>query len=805
MRVTYIKAHKYKRFPLSHNNVFEHHFTKKLTMLVGPNGAGKSSLIGLLTPLPPDKDDFYAGGFLELYIEHRGSSYKLLSDFTGNSPKFYFYKDEENLNGSTNVSTQRELAYQHFGLLPVVQDLMTGAESLTEMSLLSRKKMINAITNLNIESVLENYNGLKEKLKNQEFLLKNTTSLLMTEKQKLSDVSRIESLNRQKSQCRQMLDTLLKFRTELYQYSRTGDLGATQRAFNDCKRHWDSVYEAGYMYLTAYAYEQLPALRETAVAVISQSKTQLQSIYGRIEQLDQQIDTVRLLHLQDSQTLQTRFDQLQQERANTQASLKYLTPEDYSEQTLSQVLVLEHSLPDIIHQLPVNPDKKLGRTQYQELVAQRAGLVDELNKLLQQEISDTRMRQELLEHANYNCPNCNHTWLPEKVQSKLQRVEASLASIKEHKARLQVQAQSLNKPIEDQEVYLEIYSQFVNIFNTTKTVLSRFWSQVLDSELVYTDPHDISRMLRQLLQDTNHCTRLVAIEQELKEVGDKLALLKDIGEQSLQDLQTQRTTQEEAIDHHHTHIELQERNLTDYDNARHYYERLGHLSQLLQRAKDAVYTEHLHFTVAALVQETDDELSKLKVQMIEIDKELISHQSIERMVATYEEQIAHIQEDVKVLTILTDELSPKNGFIAKSISGFLNTIIGSINAEIAKIWDYKMVLKVINVEEDALNYKFKVVVEDRLEIEDVSKVSSGMKEIINLGMKKTLFKLLRLENHPAYLDEFGIRLDATHRTRIADTIFKMVGSETYSQIFLVTHLDLAYADFKDTEVIDLTP
>lgn len=804
MRVTYVKTHKYKRFPLSHKNVFEHHFTKKLTMLVGPNGAGKSSLIGLLTPLPPDKDDFYAGGYLEVHIEHRGSTYKLLSDFTGNSAKFFFYKDEENLNGSTNVSTQRELAFQHFGLLPVVQDLLTGSEMLTEMSLLSRKKMINAITNLNIESVLENYNGLKEKLKNQEFLLKNTTSLLMTEKQKLSDVSRVESLNRQKSQCRQMLETLLKFRTELHQYSRTGDLSATQRAFSDCKRHWDSVYEAGYMYLTSYPYEQLPQLRETAVAVISQSKTQLQTIYSRIEQLDQQIDTVTLLQVQDSQTLQTRFDQLHLERANIDASLKYLTKEDYSEQTLSQVLVLEHSLPDIIHQLPPNPDKKLGRTQYQELVAERAGVVAEINQLLQQEINDTRLRQELLEHSNYNCPNCNHNWLPQEVHSKLKAVEQSLTETKQRKAELQLKAQSLNQPIQDQEAYLEIFSQFANIFNATKTALSRFWGQVLDSELLYTDPHGVSRMLRQLLQDANSCTRVVEIDAELQQVGDKLALIKDIGEQSLQDLQKQRTVQEEAIDHYHTTIELQQRNMTDYDNARHYYERLGHLSRLLENARNAVFTEHLHFTVSALVQETDDELSKLKVQMIEIDKELISHQSIERMVASYEEQITHIQEDVKVLTILTDELSPKNGFIAKSISGFLNTIIGSINAEIAKIWDYKMVLKVINVEEDALNYKFKVVVEDRLEIEDVSKVSSGMKEIINLGMKKTLFKLLRLENYPMFLDEFGVRLDKTHRTRIADTIFKMVNSETYSQIFLITHLDLAYADFKDTEVIDLS-
>lgn len=802
MRVTYIKLHKYKRFPLSHASVFEHHFTKKLTMILGPNGAGKSSLIEQLSPLPPDKDDFYSGGFKEIDIEHNGYTYKLLSDFTTSSAKYFFYQDGENLNASNNISTQRELAFQHFSLVPIVQDLLTGAETFTEMSLISRKKLFNAITHLNIEAILENYNGLKDKLKNQEFLLKNTTSLLMTEKQKLSDTSRIESLSRQKSQCRHMLETLLRFRTELHQYSITGDLEASQRAFNTCKRHWDNIYEAGYMYLTSYPYEALANLREQSVSAISQAKTQLQSHYQRIEHLDQQIDAVRLLQLQDSESLQTRFNQLNLEKVNTQTSLRYLTQQDYTDQSLSQVLMLEHSLPDVIHQLPANPDKALGKSQYQELTTQRVALVVELNQLLQQEVNDTQLRQELLEHANYNCPSCSHSWLPEEVQDKLKKVEQSLVQTKERKANMQLRVQLMAEPIAKQEAYLEIFSQFVNLFNATKAVLGRFWSQVLDNEVLYTNPNDLSAMLRQLVQDANGCARLVEIDTQLKSVSEKLSLLKDIGEQSLQELQEQRSSQEEAIERCHICIDTQNRHLCDYESARHYYERLAHLSALLAKSKQAVQTQHLHHTVFALVQETDDELSKLKVQMIEIDKELTSHHLVERMVATYEAQITQIQEEVKVLTILTDELSPKNGFIAKSISHFLNVIIGSINTEISKVWEYKMQLKVIDVAEDSLNYKFKVVVEDRLEIEDVSKVSSGMKEMINLGMKKTLFKLLRLEHYPMYLDELAANLDQQHTEKIVHWIQLLIASETYSQVFLITHKE-NFSFLRDVELIEL--
>lgn len=804
MRILYIKLYKYKRFALSHRDVFEHHFEKKLSMILGPNGAGKSSLMNELSPLPPAKDDFYKGGYKEIHLEHNNLVYKLFSDFTENTPKYSFYAGGENLNPSMIVSTQRELAFQHFGLVPVVQDLLTGAENFTEMSLLNRKKLFNAITHLNIDAILDNYNDLKDQLKNQEFLLKNTTSLLMTEKQKLSDTTRVQMLEQQKEQCRQMLETLLQFRTEIHQYHRTGDLQAVQNAFKARQSHWNDIYERGYTYLTAYPYERLSALRDAALHSITQTQTQMQAHYIRIEHLDQQIDAIRLLQVQDAQHLETRLQQLTLEEGNIRVSLKYLLEEDLTEHTQSQVLVLEHSLPEVAHQLPMNPDKRLGKARYQELTLQRAEGVTELNRLLQQEIHDQKTRQELLEHANYECPNCQHSWLPHEVQSKLQAVELSLVQTREKKAQLQLSVQKLAEPIAEQEAYLEVFSQLTNVFNATKLPLERFWSVILNEEVLYQDPVKMVGMLRQLEHDTAGCLRLQALQVEYKGVADKLAVLKEIGAQSLQDLLGQREAVEEAIEYCHTRSDLEKRNLTDYDTAKHYYESLSELTRLLEKARQAVYTEHLHHTVCALVQETDDELSKLKVQMIEIDKELTSHHLVEKMVTTYEGQLVLIQEEVKVLTILTDELSPKNGFIAKSISHFLNVIIGSINTVIAGVWDYKMQLKVINVEEDALNYKFKVVVEDHLEVDDISKVSGGMKEIINLALKITLFKLLKLDHHVMYLDEFGVKLDTTHRARIADIIFKMIGSQTYSQIFLITHLDLAYTDFKDTETIDLT-
>lgn len=243
--------------------------------------------------------------------------------------------------------------------------------------------------------------------------------------------------------------------------------------------------------------------------------------------------------------------------------------------------------------------------------------------------------------------------------------------------------------------------------------------------------------------------------------------------------------------------------LKDVQRARQLHTKVALLHSASEHARSLLQSAQLKHVCDATVREIDAELSLCKISVIETQNELGQHQAIEQGVRVLREQVLEAEQNVKVLTALTNELSPKNGFIAKSVSQFLNAIIGSINAVIAGVWDYKMVLKAIDVENDALNYRFKLEVEDRLTVDDISKASAGMREIINLAMKVTLYKLLRLENHVAYLDEFGVKLDSSHRARVADVIFKMMASSTYSQIFLITHLDLAYGDFKDTEVIEL--
>jgi DNA repair exonuclease SbcCD ATPase subunit len=225
----------------------------------------------------------------------------------------------------------------------------------------------------------------------------------------------------------------------------------------------------------------------------------------------------------------------------------------------------------------------------------------------------------------------------------------------------------------------------------------------------------------------------------------------------------------------------------------------NHLETATSSLKDA----NMSYTAQEVLNVIESEQSKYKVILIETEREINNYNNIKYTIDKYRKTIDDIQSNIKVLDIILAELSPKNGLIAKSVSSFLNIIIENVNAIIGTVWDYKMVLRAINVEDEVLNYKFKVDVEDKITIEDISRVSSGMKEIINLSFKTLLYKLLKLENYPVFLDEFGVKLDKVHRSKISELVFKMMNSNYYSQIFLITHIETSYAIFKDVEVLEL--
>ncbi|MBX0311620.1 MAG: AAA family ATPase, partial [Sulfurihydrogenibium sp.] len=146
MLIKQVTFRNYKRFPLLQASEVVFTFDKKLNLIIGTNGCGKSSLVKELSPLPSQKEDFYTNGYKEIHIEHNNKDYILISDFTNNETSYSFIVDNEELNNSHNVTTQKILVQKHFSLTQDIYDILIGVQTFTSMTVVQRKKLFNQIS-----------------------------------------------------------------------------------------------------------------------------------------------------------------------------------------------------------------------------------------------------------------------------------------------------------------------------------------------------------------------------------------------------------------------------------------------------------------------------------------------------------------------------------------------------------------------------------------------------------------------------------------------------------------------------------
>lgn len=808
MHFTYLKLVNYKRFPLRDAEILEHEFNSRLTMIAGPNGAGKSSTFNELSPLPSNKSDFGKDGYKELHITKGNDRYVLICDFR-NGTQYSFKLNGEELNTAGIVSTQRELAKQHFGITQVIHDILIGTETLADMSLLTRKKLFNTITHLNIDKVLAGYEKLKEELKLNNLLLKTRLSAYQTESEKLITEERRQDVERDLKAVKANIDLIMGIRSDLMRFLGTEASAAAYDQLANVTHAIRTTVDQYHHLFTSYPASDLPRIKTEMQTQLGITQANLQEFYKTLLQKQNQRDSLHLSSAERKAELTAQVEHLQRQIDSTPSRLTFFPPDPtIPERADTALYSAEVNLKDLLEEMLPNSDtdgtRIYTKERYERLIAYRATLSQQLTSAMSLELSITESQNALTSvSGTVNCPACQYSWSIAELASANKHQKEELDAVRKEIDRLKGELARIERSLEELTTYFAQYKRYLSVKSETSKVLSPMWENIDQSGYIFTDPPAILGFFRRAHDDLVALRTLRDCQLELKQLNETLNSLTDSEQINVEQLAAEIDEITDQVSYlQETKIELQD-GLRDLGLVENLYTVVKALEDTQRSLKADLRTYHLDHLVKSIILVLDDKLREFKLIHIELENQQHQNELIQATLDRYMDEITDLEENIRVLTLAIDELCPKSGLIAKSISSFINTIIVNVNDTLSRIWNYKMRLVPFDLESGGLNYRFKVEVEDRHSVPDVSVLSKGMKEGVNLSFKLVIYQLLGLEHYPLYLDELASNLDAAHSANMSQLIHTLHASERFSQIFLITHKE-NFSFLKGIEVIDLS-
>lgn len=762
-----------------------------------------SSLFNELTPLPSDRNDFGKNGYKELHVELDKSSFVLICDFR-NKPLFSFCMNGEELNTAGNVSTQRELVEKYFGITFEIHELLVGKNSFTDMSLINRKKLFNAITHLNIDSILSHYNQLKEELRVNESHLKLQMSLLTAEEDKLKNVNRVESIEKEIEELNKHVEALFSMRGSLTTYLSNKSLTEAYSSFQEHSNRLSSFRQKHFLTLTSYTEESLIEKRNELTQKLNLISYRVNEALKFITEAEEKIKAYEITEQVNSLGFIEEKKVLIENNSSLTNSLKYLAETSEVSTMKNEFFRVESSLPEVVHSIEINENRKYSKENYEKLLQEKEKSLSELMTVSTTEIKHTKELNEYEKtQDSVECPSCKYTWSLNDLPAKIEETKKLLNEAITSKLQLQSKLEQINKEMEEFSVYFQWYRQYSSIRQSTLSSLSLFWKEVDSRELIFTQPKAILKVLSDFLIDIRSIELINKNKLRMKEIDETLELFRKNENNNKASILKDLSKYNELISYLYSEKKEAETTLRSLSRIERMYSHLNTLNNAFKASRSVLFDNNISTVVSNLIQVLDDDLYRHRLTVIEKNKELHQQISILEIIQKHKASIEDLKETIKVLNILLAELSPKNGLIAKTVSSFLNIIISNVNNTISSIWNYKMILKPIDIDSEHLNYKFKVEVEDKFTIEDTRLCSSGMKEAINFSFIVVLYRLLKLNNYPLFLDELGSNMDKDHTNNMVTMIQKLSQSDRFSQIFLITHKEnFSYLNNVDVIALD---
>ena len=776
----------YKRFFLNRIRELEYTPDKSMQIILGANGSGKSQLLRQLNPLPANiKQEFYDNGFKHIEIEHNGKNYTLLS-----TTKHSFKVDNEELNPGGTKKVQLELVKEHFNITPEIVDILLNNTRLTTMSPYDRKRWISELSTIDYRYSISVFNKLKQRHRDIIGGIKLLQDeIIKSEANKLTE----ENVNKLKKN-KEVLSEYYGYISSLYDHNILEDKSKSEiefkRVVNETKELLTNVNKIN--------LEELNKNYNIIDTNISNIENNIKSIVQELEQAE------RIPQLENIEELKKKYIELttkvKQYEENNIYKLDPTNVNTYIKSYSDMYTMLVpniNTLTDYKQEREITPDKKANNDK----------LILELKNGISSYKLKVKLATEEIEHLDklsksddkITCPNCDHKFVsgydPYKKDKLVKLIEECNSYIKKYEEHL-TKYEDISRRLEElDKIKLDIKT-IISQYLELKPILSN----ILDKFNINTStPIEI---ITQFDIGSINLQKLIGYEDTVKELTDITNKIKNY--ESVKELHTKFN--KDKIEQLKTKLEESTRLKNDLIAKKSILANEIKIGKTLTDNYNTMYN-YLRTHKTNLNNQIKRERNKhlleltqiIKEEIVNIDQQLSLALQYTNKYTKDKQLLEDYKTKEKVLRLMVKELSPTEGLIAKSINSFLNVFITEINTIINKVWSYEIQLLPCEITEDNdLDYKFKVMVNNDEVIEDVGKLSSSMKEIVDLAFRIVFCKYMGLVDVPLYLDEFGHTMDKGHilqAYRVIDSILK----SNYSQVFLISHFSEIYGNIKDCD------
>ncbi len=800
MKIEYLKLYNFKRFALNSIKSFTYTPELKTQLILGTNGSGKSSLLNELSPLPARSKDFYDGGYKEIHISHNNHKYKLCNHYNN---KHSFIKDDEELNTGGTLSVQKALVFQEFRLNDKLHEILTGKINFCDMSVSDRRKWFTELSNNDYNYILSVYDKIKEKYNTLNTELKITRQLIVQEELKIIDDEQIENVKNRLSELDSLIKKLstLKTHVDFDERNLINQLNVIQ---NELTVSTDKILHLRQN--INYHY-----IHYNPISNYNDRKTELSSIlYHSQQELNSKIQNYTTLENQLKELeSQKSYDEILKELENIGEQQRLLENEYCSLENIETIykhfLSIKDTLVNILIELESNSDLRYSKENYKVIQDKLELLNTSLNN---KSVLESKLRRIIYDQENslknhqVECPNCSHKWIPgynieiyESTKSELENLLESIKKDNEEKDRLIEYKNNLIDYFNKYKMLLDIFKSYENlnfIYDSLKIDIQN------NPSLAVNKIHFLESQIKQAYEFYN-------LEVSKKE-------LKQLIENKEKDLDTIKTKIIEDLKKYELEIKL----LTEQEN--NYKKELDLLNKQIQNYesinKGIIYIEDKlknynslskDYLTLKINEGINHIINPLLSETIELQNKLSSIHSQKSYVESLKNKVLELEKDYNASKILMEVLSPKTGIIAESLINFINDIIAYITDLVNEVWTYRIEIVPIEIdnENDSLDYRFSLKVDNNDPIEDISKGSNGIKEIINLAFKICVLFYLDFKGYPLYLDEFGSSFDSQHRLNANKIIHKLINDDNFSNIFMISHYEESYGSLNNTDIIVL--